>query len=60
MLIFCTSMDFDSLKDAQTGLGTDVVIVTDKSTDFVADIACFAHVNTLLYAHDFVLTSMQF
>jgi hypothetical protein len=37
-------MDFDSLKDAQTGLGTGAVIVMDKSTDIVAAIARFAHV----------------
>jgi hypothetical protein len=38
------SMDFDSLKDAQTGLGTGAVIVMDKSTDIVQAIARFAHV----------------
>jgi NADH:ubiquinone oxidoreductase subunit F (NADH-binding) len=38
------SMDFDSLKDAQTGLGTGAVIVMDKSTDIVAAIARFSHV----------------
>jgi NADH:ubiquinone oxidoreductase subunit F (NADH-binding) len=32
-------MDFDSLKDVQTGLGTAAVIVMDKSTDIVAAIA---------------------
>ena len=37
-------MDFDSLKDAQSGLGTGAVIVMDKSTDVVAAIARFAHV----------------
>lgn len=37
-------MDFDSLKDAQTGLGTGAVIVMDKSTDIVQAIARFAHV----------------
>jgi NADH:ubiquinone oxidoreductase subunit F (NADH-binding) len=40
-------MDFDSLKDAQTGLGTGAVIVMDKSTDIVAAIARFAHVSIL-------------
>ena len=38
-------MDFDSLKDAQTGVGTGAVIVMDKSTDIVAAIARFAHVS---------------
>lgn len=37
-------MDYDSLKDAQSGLGTGAVIVMDKSTDIVAAIARFAHV----------------
>ncbi|TFK22006.1 NADH-ubiquinone oxidoreductase 51 kDa subunit [Coprinopsis marcescibilis] len=35
-------MDYDSLKDAQTGLGTGAVIVLDKSTDVVKAIARFA------------------
>jgi NADH:ubiquinone oxidoreductase subunit F (NADH-binding) len=37
-------MDFDSLKDAQSGLGTGAVIVMDKSTDIVSAIARFSHV----------------
>ncbi|KAG5641073.1 NADH-ubiquinone oxidoreductase 51 kDa subunit, mitochondrial precursor [Asterophora parasitica] len=41
-------MDFDSLKDAQTGLGTGAVIVMDKSTDMIAAIARFAH----FYKHE--------
>lgn len=41
-------MDFDSLKDAQSGLGTGAVIVMDKSTDIVAAIARFAHVRHFL------------
>jgi hypothetical protein len=41
-------MDYDSLKDAQTGLGTGAVIVMDKSTDIVAAIARFAHVGALV------------
>lgn len=41
-------MDYDSLKDAQTGLGTGAVIVMDKSTDIVAAIARFAHVSALV------------
>jgi NADH-quinone oxidoreductase subunit F len=32
-------MDFDSLKDVKSGLGTAAVIVMDKSTDIVAAIA---------------------
>lgn len=32
-------MDFDSLRDAQSGLGTAAVIVMDKSTDIVKAIA---------------------
>ncbi|KAJ7580992.1 hypothetical protein C8J56DRAFT_958766 [Mycena floridula] len=35
-------MDFDSLKDAQSGLGTGAVIVMDKSTDIIAAIARFS------------------
>ena len=38
-------MDYDSLKDAQSGLGTGAVIVMDKSTDIVKAIARFAHVS---------------
>jgi NADH dehydrogenase (ubiquinone) flavoprotein 1 len=41
-------MDFDSLKDAQTGLGTGAVIVMDKSSDIVAANARFAHVRSVL------------
>ncbi len=41
-------MDFDSLKDAQSGLGTGAVIVMDKSTDIVRAIARFAHVSSQL------------
>jgi hypothetical protein len=37
-------MDFDSLKDAQSGLGTGAVIVMDKSTDLIKAIARFASV----------------
>lgn len=37
-------MDYDSLKDAQSGLGTGAVIVMDKSTDIVAAIARFSAV----------------
>ena len=37
-------MDYDSLKDAQSGLGTGAVIVMDKSTDIVAAIARFSSV----------------
>lgn len=44
-------MDYDSLKDAQSGLGTGAVIVMDKSTDIVAAIARFSAV-CLVRAHD--------
>jgi len=37
-------MDYDSLKDAQSGLGTGAVIVMDKSTDIVSAIARFSSV----------------
>jgi NADH dehydrogenase (ubiquinone) flavoprotein 1 len=45
-------MDFDSLKDAQSGLGTGAVIVMDKSTDLIAAIARFAHVCFLVIYQD--------
>ncbi|QSL65765.1 hypothetical protein MERGE_000043 [Pneumocystis wakefieldiae] len=35
-------MDFDSLKDAQSGLGTAAVIVMDKSTDLIRAISRFS------------------
>jgi len=35
-------MDFDSLKDNQTALGTGAVIVMDQSTDMISAIARFA------------------
>ena len=41
-------MDFDSLKDVQSGLGTAAVIVMDKSTDIVRAIARLA----AFYAHE--------
>lgn len=41
-------MDFDSLKDAKTALGTAAVIVMDKSTDIIAAIARLAH----FYKHE--------
>lgn len=40
-------MDFDSLKDAQSGLGTGAVIVMNKSTDVVQAIARFSKVEPL-------------
>ena len=43
-------MDFDSLKDAQSGLGTGAVIVMDKSTDIVAAIARFSQVGHARFA----------
>lgn len=55
-------MDYDSLKDAQSGLGTGAVIVMNKSTDIVAAIARFAHVCTSSFSHDGLLNliSLQF
>ena len=41
-------MDFDSLREARTGLGTAAVIVMDKSTDIVAAIARLSH----FYMHE--------
>ena len=35
-------MDYDSLKDCQTSLGTGAVIVMDQSTDMINAIARFA------------------
>lgn len=53
-------MDFDSLKDAQSGLGTGAVIVMDKSTDIVAAIARFSQVRHPLFTRLFVLICAQF
>ncbi len=41
-------MDFDSLREVKTGLGTAAVIVMDKSTDIVAAIARLSH----FYMHE--------
>ncbi len=41
-------MDFDSLREAQSGLGTAAVIVMDKSTDIVEAIARLSH----FYMHE--------
>lgn len=41
-------MDFDGLKDSQSGLGTAAVIVMDKSTDIVRAIARLSH----FYRHE--------
>ena len=41
-------MDFDALRDVQSGLGTAAVIVMDKSTDIVAAIARLLH----FYKHE--------
>ena len=41
-------MDFDSLRDVKSGLGTAAVIVMDKSTDLVRAIANLAH----FYKHE--------
>ncbi len=41
-------MDFDSLRTAQSGLGTAAVIVMDKSTDIIAAIERLSH----FYMHE--------
>ena len=41
-------MDFDSLRDAKTSLGTAAVIVMDRSTDIIAAIARLSH----FYKHE--------
>ena len=41
-------MDFDSLKEVQSGLGTAAVIVMDKSTDIIEAIANLSH----FYMHE--------
>ena len=41
-------MDFDSLKEVQSGLGTAAVIVMDKSTDIIKAIARISH----FYKHE--------
>jgi len=41
-------MDYDSLKDAQSGLGTGAVIVMNKQTDIVEAISRFAKVRLML------------
>ncbi len=41
-------MDFDSLKEVKSGLGTGAVIVMDKSTDIIKAIARIAH----FYKHE--------
>ncbi len=41
-------MDFDSLREAQTGLGTAAVMVMDRSTDIVAAIERLSH----FYMHE--------
>lgn len=48
-------MDYDSLKDAQSGLGTGAVIVMDKSTDIVAAIARFSHVRVPTLFHCIII-----
>ena len=50
-------MDYDSLKDAQSGLGTGAVIVMDKSTDIVAAIARFAKVRPAPTCHPSIYLS---
>lgn len=60
-LLDITRMDYDSLKDAQSGLGTGAVIVMNKSTDIVRAIARFAHVRyPMIILHTVVLTICSF
>jgi len=47
-------MDFDSLRDAQSGLGTGAVIVMNKSADIVSAIARFSQANNSLYSSMFM------
>lgn len=49
--MFAHSMDFDSLRDLQSGLGTGAVIVMDKSTDIIRAIARFAKVRGAFCVH---------
>jgi NADH dehydrogenase (ubiquinone) flavoprotein 1 len=49
-------MDFDSLKDLNSGLGTGAVIVMDKSTDIIAAIARFSKVRAFAAASRIALT----
>jgi hypothetical protein len=54
-------MDFDSLKDAGSGLGTGAVIVMDKSTDVIKAIARFSSVSFVAYRiFVFVLFTLGF
>ena len=41
-------MDFDSLKEVQSGLGTGAVIVMDKSTDIIEAVTRLSH----FYMHE--------
>jgi NADH:ubiquinone oxidoreductase subunit F (NADH-binding) len=43
-------MDFDSLRDLQSGLGTGAIIVMNKETDIVRAIARFAKVNLISFS----------
>lgn len=48
MLLSSDRMDFDSLKDYGSGLGTGAVIVMDKSTDVINMIARFSKVGVFI------------
>jgi NADH dehydrogenase (ubiquinone) flavoprotein 1 len=56
VILTSRSMDYDSLKDAQSGLGTGAVIVMNKSTDIVAAIARFSQVKLQLSIDQPLLT----
>jgi len=47
-------MDFDSLRDAQSGLGTGAVIVMNKSTDIVSAIARFSQASNSIHSDMFL------
>jgi len=47
-------MDFDSLRDAQSGLGTGAVIVMNKSTDIVSAIARFSQASNSMHSGMYV------
>lgn len=53
-------MDYDSLKDAGSGLGTGAVIVMDKSTDIVSAIARFSQVLSRVLEPCQTLTEREF
>jgi len=51
-------MDIDSLKDAQSSLGTGAVIVMDKLTDIIAAIARFSQVGHTSFSPSTILSDL--